>query len=390
MIIIKKKILAAFLVVLLLLGPLSAGQDWAGFGGAVSSQLGKRGSMSVGKVAKSLFSVSNVKTITFLLWLAWVVNSAAKHYYSHLEEYILINPNPAHPEIMRVMSFFISLTIAFYVVAIMFTGFYLLFVAGSARGRAKAKYTLGKLVIGMFFVSISPYLLQLLFQFSGSLTAAILEQGDTKMVAAEFNNALWGGYMGTAMTIFPGLMNVFAVPTGYASFTTKLGGGLVGTGMEKLAEELATGGLSKSLFLKIFGKGALSGLKFSGGAASTLALYPYFLVILLIVFTFGFLVGRYLTVMVWTILFPLSVFFVSFEPTKYIGRVMMEQTLQWTLTQVFYAITVVGLSVGLMLLPESYKGYSMFLISFQFMAVVLALFFGPWYLSSLLQKLFPP
>ncbi len=355
----KKKILALVLVMLLLSVPILSVQG-----------------LEIGGLARSVLSPSNVKTYGFLVWLTVIVKYSSDHYYSHLRDYVVINPNPAHPEIRRVMGFFISLAIAFYFVAIPLTGFYLLFVSGSARGRAKAKYTLGKLIIGMFFVSISPYLIELLFQFSGSLTGAILDQGDIGIVAEEFNNVLWGGYKGTAVILAPGLLNVFAAPEGLAGIGA-LTGGIMGAGADASVGTL-------------IGQGALKGVRWSGGGAVAIALYPYFLIIVLVMLTFGFLAGRYLTLIIWTILFPLSIFLTSFDPTKYIGRVMMEQTFQWTFLQVFYALTLVGMSIGLVLLPEGYKGYGIFFTAFHSIAVIAWLFLGPWYLSSLLQKLFPP
>ena len=93
--------------------------------------------------------------------------------------------------------------------------------------------------------------------------------------------------------------------------------------------------------------------------------------------------------MLWTILLPLSIFFLSFELTKNIGRVMMEQTLQWTLLQVFYAVALGGLSIGLTLLPVEFMDEGILLPFYQ-IAFILVLFVGPWYLSSMLQRLFPP
>jgi len=328
-------------------------------------------SSKIGGVAnflKNLIELDNLEPILLIVWLAWMTSSATRNFHTHIREYVFINPDPTNPELLRVMGFFISITQGFYIISIILTGFYLLFISGSARGRAKAKYVLGKLVMGMVLVSISPFLLQLLFQFSSSLTSAILDQGDLDVVTNEYNTIFWRAFEGELYLIFPVLAahgRNFAV--------------------EKLIERLTLHPQKWHEYLNSF----LEGVKV-GGSAVPLVIYPYFLTVVMLVFTFGFLAFRYLMVMVWSILLPLSIFFTSFELTKNIGRTMMEQTIQWTFFQIFYAIVLVGLSIGLVILPEGYKGYSIFLMDFTSLGVIAIMFFGPWYLSSLIQRLFPP
>jgi hypothetical protein len=364
----KRNKILAFLIILLLLSSttLYAQQQPQGGWQKFKGGLGKF-------VTGVRENWGRITVITLIYWLTRVIKSATDNFHSHLRDYILINPNPKHPEMLNVMGFFIKMALTFYVIAITFTGFYLIFVSGSPRGRARAKYTLGKLVLGMAFVSISPLLLQLLFQFSYSLSDTILDQGDIGIVTAEFNTALWRGYTGTLALIVPEIFGTLYGRwwTGRFVSPPSLKPGVSPPEISKLGRFLKE--------VKIADIGAI-------------AMYPYFLIVVLLVLTFGLLAFRYLMLIIWTILFPLAIFFTSFDPTKNIGRIMIEQLLQWTFFQIFYAIILVAMSIGLMILPEGYTGftYSMLLVAFHSIGVIFILFFYPWYLSSMLQRLFPP
>ncbi|MEM2918503.1 MAG: hypothetical protein QXY62_03280 [Candidatus Altiarchaeota archaeon] len=343
-------------------------------------------SMLTGEIARELVA---------LTWLTYTVYEATNE-FSRIDQYILINPNPLDPQVLRVMNFFIILAQIFYILAITATGFYLLFISGSVRGRAKAKYTLGRLIIGMLLVSISPYILSYLFNFSYLFSKAILDQKkDINIVTDEFNSMTWSLYAAhVGIKYGPGFLN-------------RLSGNIIAY----LYQTEYTLPLPRIFEKKIIGKGKLS--KFSPKSedfitsisksafgikniTGDIAYYPYFAIIILFVLIFGFLAFRYLILMLWTILFPLSIFFTTFSLTRNIGRTMIEQTIQWTFLQIFYALTLVAIAIGLGILPDSYKGYDYTLfffighIGFYSIAIVLILFFGPWFISSMIQRIFPP
>lgn len=339
----------------------------------------------LGGLADFVFKPDNAKTLYFLGWL-WLVVSSAKENFSNIKAYVLINPDPLNPEMLKVIGFFISLAQMFYVLAIVATGFYLLFISGSLRGRTRAKYMLGRLVIGMFLVSISPFLLKFLFQFSSSFTYAIFEQTDISPVTDEFNDMLDKVYIANLGFIAPSVLNTLI-----SKFKVR----------EKVMEK-TWGRLMGRLYpetLWLYAPNWLKNLgsylsKFIGefkiGSPGMFGVYAYFMIIIVLILTFGVLAFRYLMLILWTILFPLSIFFTTFSLTRNIGRTMMEQTLQWTFFQIFYALSLVGLSIGFVILPEGYEGYNMFFIGFHSIAMIVVLLFGPWYLSSLLQRIFPP
>lgn len=375
-------------------------------------------SMLTGEIARELVALS---------WLTYTVHEATSE-FSRIDQYILINPNPLDSQILGVMNFFIILAQIFYILAITVTGFYLLFISGSVRGRAKAKYTLGRLIIGMLLVSISPYILNYLFNFSYLFSKAILDQKDISEATDEFNSMTWSLYAAhVGIKYGPGFLNrltgnlldylyqeKYKLPLPrifekeikgkgkLAKFSPKSKDSLWRKYSSKYQDKLINHPQIRSILRRVYlripdvitsiSKSAF-GIQNIGG---DIAGYPYFAIIILFVLIFGVLAFRYLILMLWTILFPLSIFFTTFSLTRNIGRTMIEQTIQWTFMQIFYALTLVAIAIGLDILPDSYQSYNYTLfffighIGFYSIAIVLILFFGPWFLSSMIQRIFPP
>jgi len=81
--------------------------------------------------------------------------------------------------------------------------------------------------------------------------------------------------------------------------------------------------------------------------------------IALIIGLYGFMSLRYIMLMIWTILFPVSIFLASFRMTRGIGRNMIEQTIFWSILQVFYAVSIDVIAVGFKILPAGFNYFSL-------------------------------
>jgi hypothetical protein len=105
---------------------------------------------------------------------------------------------------------------------------------------------------------------------------------------------------------------------------------------------------------------------------------------------------RYIMLMIWTVLFPVSLFLSSFELTRGIGRNMIEQTIFWSILQIFYAVTIDVIAVGFAILPLGFNyfglgiqfaGISLFFISFFSVAAAILLMLTPILVLMLSQRL---
>lgn len=79
----------------------------------------------------------------------------------------------ADPAIITVVNSFIRLLMPFYILAIILTGLYLLFVSGSPEGRAKAKAIFWRLILSMVIVQFSIPLFQIVLNIAAALTSGI-------------------------------------------------------------------------------------------------------------------------------------------------------------------------------------------------------------------------
>ncbi len=81
--------------------------------------------------------------------------------------------NPPTSRTLPFMTMLLRILLPIYSLSIVLIGFYLLFVSSSPKGRAKAKSMLSKLIITMVLVSISPQLMEVIFDISRELTDSI-------------------------------------------------------------------------------------------------------------------------------------------------------------------------------------------------------------------------
>ncbi len=78
------------------------------------------------------------------------------------------------PQILAPLNLFIGILQPFYAIAILTTGVYLLFLSGSPKGRAKAKGTLIKMVLGLGIITLALPLIELLLESSHYFTSIIM------------------------------------------------------------------------------------------------------------------------------------------------------------------------------------------------------------------------
>lgn len=218
--------------------------------------------------------------------------------FRHVDDILLENPSLEDSATREILNMFIRLLEPLYVTAIILTGIYLLFISGSPEGRSKAKSTFLFLVIGMGLISVSSYILLLLFSLSHSITGNILGHSPGA-VERPFVHA--AGYM--------------------AAFSLDMIGDddSVGTGASGKGVEMQ--GVSFLFITYILLEAALLALKF-----------------------------RYFVVAVLAAVFPLAIMLYSFAPGRRIGGLILEQTTLWTLSQAFMAlflgIVVLGVDVA--------------------------------------------
>jgi len=324
----------------------------------------------------------------------WVWHATLRGVISDLSQnlttYILMNPDPLRSDILSTTKFFITLIYPLYILAMIYLAVYIIFISASPTKRSRAKAMLVKLVIGMLLIPSSPHLLALFLDFSTEFTRHTIAQGEDEIDEAihHFEKTMSYCY--------------------YLALAIVLGLDALGFLEEKM---LLTKLPEKKIVTKIPGLTKFSiheiekifhHAKLSGEVGQVIPLVMLFT--LLVVAIYGILAFRFIILTMLILIFPLSIFFLSFDPTKKLGNTLLEQTLLWTLMQEFYAITLIAIGVGLMLLPEDMAadyvltlrgpweafGYVLPGITFFALASCLTLTFAPIVLFMMFKKLLPP
>jgi hypothetical protein len=205
-----------------------------------------------------------------------------------------IMANPPLEDIKGVQGFFIFLMSPFFTLGIVLTSAYLLLYSESPRGRAKAKGVLARLIYALILVSLSPLIIELLLTMSAGITGIILDHTDVDFAGA---------------MVYEGSAHMFWI-------------------FRNLTLIQRTGGVE------------------------LLLLWETFLMIANFVIAM-----RYLLVILWSILFPVSLLLFSFTPTKRIGKKFMHQTFLWTFVQVGWAIAVLLINASVKGMDEVMPGY---------------------------------
>jgi hypothetical protein len=218
----------------------------------------------------------------------------------------IILANPSIDDVRGLMEMFLKLAFILYIPAIISIGVYLLFLSTSHIGRAQAKDILCKLVIGLIAVSISPRLIELLLTISSEFTSSILAFTETGIYSAALSDSLGG-----VLPLPKGLIGLHLI-------------------MTFVSIEL---GFYLFLFLMILVWGSF--------------IFP--------------IVLRFFIVSLFIALFPFSIFLYSFEFTRALGRMMVEQTIIWTFLQAVNALVVLTVVLCITSLPPDFMKVTMFL-----------------------------
>lgn len=242
------------------------------------------------------FAVWIVKRLIYI----WLATSYGTEGLGELTGSIsdLVMLNPPISGLHNLMKTSIEFVFVLYIPAIASTGFYILFLSSSPKGRAKAKAMLTRLIIGLIIISITPQLMELLLKTSEGLTSAIL------------------------------------APTGKEAFT--------GTWDTTLGTTLPPSGLKGMHFIATF-------------IEVELGFYTFLFFMVLVWGAFIFpLVIRFLIVSMLIIMFPLATLLYSFEFSKTLGRMMLEQTFIWIFLQAINALIVLTIIQSMLSLPEDF------------------------------------
>jgi len=214
-------------------------------------------------------------------------------FYNHLEEGVMSNPLLS-PGVENVLGIFIGMLQPIYILAIVMTALYLLFMQSSIEGRAKAKSLLSKLIISLAVISLSLPILTASIAVSESLTGTILNLVDLEMIQEILHDGMYGSWC----------------------LMTRLG---------ILHSELAAAFYAILFSLGMWGPYMVVGLRH-----------------IMLVFLF--------------MLFPISITLYSFSLSRGIGRRMLELTIVLLFIQVFMAVTVLAISVGTYINPTDIPG----------------------------------
>ena len=181
------------------------------------------------------------------------------------------------PAVLGILNLFISILQPFYALAILITSVYLLFVSGSPLGRARAKSTLIKLILGLGIITLTLPIIEMLLETSHYLTSVLL-----------------------------------SIPSPESPINVE---------MFMLAKEFFIKYFLVVTFFEIF-----IGLPF----LALLILLPAGVLMVLAI--------RYFMVILLTIFFPFTILLYSFFATKRVGRILLNQTIIWIFVPVIDAI----------------------------------------------------
>jgi len=332
-----------------------------------------------------------IRTFAYVFLLGLFTWTVTKDISENINRYILINPDPLHEGVKSTVYSFIHLLIPFYVLALVSLGVYILFLSTSPKGRSRAKSMVSKLIIGMILVTISPHLLNFFFTLSENVTKNILTQGEEEVTDAvgTYTGVMWKSWFLTVGAIY-GVNALGDIVTETVTHAT----GFSISQIKKHHYSWGTRGMKGYWPVKVLGTldKILSKLKVEAEPGRTIPMLM--LSITLFIGVYGILAFRYLMVMFFTLLFPFTIFFLCFDPTKKLGGTLLEQLLLWTFVQEFYAIILVAIGTGMIMLPEDLLGYGFGIwpltISFFDLAACFTLMLGPIILFMLLRKLLPP
>jgi hypothetical protein len=262
-----------------------------------------------------------------------------------------------------------------YILAMIGSGAVMLLSSQSPRRRAQSKYLIGKLIIGFLLVSVSPFIMQLFLNFSSSITATVIDSEDPQIAADTYSELLMKCW-GASFTVLSSqvALEFFGVHSALHPILNQMPHAVHGRAWFQIFE----------------------GFKLNPKPDFT---FPFLMTQMFFIFMlYGMLAMRLILVMTWAVLFPVTIFFATFEPTKGLGRAMLEQTIFWTILQFFYAVSIDVIAVGFSALPEGLEYFSIgrnvsiqdVTLSFFSIGACIMLILTPLFTLSLYQRLTAP
>jgi hypothetical protein len=219
----------------------------------------------------------------------WIIRYGMS-FPNNYEEAILSNPSIIdssakgyNPEMANAVGYSIRLMLPFYVMAIVLTAAFMIFISASPVGRAKAKNLLKRLVVSMIFFSMSPLIIETMLTTSYSISSAIISQADPDSVKMVLGGGIWGAYI-----IFCKL-GITDLEIAIAYWT--------------------------SLYV--------------------MAWLPYMVIGM-----------RQIMMTLFCIVFPIGIALYSFVFLRDVGRKILEQTIVWIYLQAFLAVAILVISLG--------------------------------------------
>lgn len=219
-------------------------------------------------------------------WMLTYGESFSNNY----EKAILANPSLLdsstegyNPMITNAIAFSINIMLPFYVMAIVLTGAYMLFISGSPEARANAKNLLKRLIVSLVVFSMSPLIIEAMLVTSQNISSAILGQADPSNVKMVLDGGIWGSYL-----IFCKL-GITDLEIAIAYWT--------------------------SLFV--------------------MAWLPYMVIGM-----------RHIMMTLFCMVFPIGIALYSFVYLRDIGRKILEQTIVWIFLQAFLSVAILVISLG--------------------------------------------
>ena len=209
---------------------------------------------------------------------------------NNYEKAILANPSLLDPSaegynplITNAIAFSIKIMMPFYVMAIVLTGAYMIFISSSPEARGDAKNLLKRLVVSMVVFSMSPLIVEAMLVTSQNISSAIISQADPTNVKMVLDGGIWGSYI-----IFCKL-SITDLEIAIAYWT--------------------------SLFV--------------------MAWLPYMVIGM-----------RHIMMTLFCMAFPVGIALYSFVYLRGIGRKILEQTIVWIYLQAFLAVAILVISLG--------------------------------------------
>lgn len=126
------------------------------------------------KEKNPLFFYELSRRVEFIHYFSNKVDFLRELYTKNLIPFLMLDPKVENPMIINLINFSISLLGPLYILSLLTIAVYLLFVSGSPKGRAKAKATLIKLIIGLGIIMLTSPIIQVLLEFSHLFSSLIL------------------------------------------------------------------------------------------------------------------------------------------------------------------------------------------------------------------------